>query len=224
MSGQVDMFEPERQEALSQWFTPAWIARRAARWLRPGLRILEPSVGSGNLVEALVRAGHRIEDITGCEIDPAWEAHTHARFDRKLEIYGGDFLAIDWSPPRPRFDASFQNPPYENDLDLRFVVRTLEIAPITVAIVKSDFEFGTTRDAGLWLPHGVVRRRAILVERPRFGSVSGSTGNAERNYVVLEIVRRHEPRAPGAQATVIEERWLSTDPEESWSGPLAEAA
>ncbi|UJR81464.1 hypothetical protein [Sandaracinus amylolyticus] len=224
----LDLFEPERRSELDQYFTEAWIARRAARWIPRGAVVLEPSCGSGNLVEGLVLAGHPIENVLAFELDPAWAAHARTRFPGLL-VNEGDFLKLTTGADVPNtVAASLQNPPYGNDLDLRFVERTLAMLDRTapacvVAILKTDFEYSDGR-APFWRERARVRRRAMLVERPRFGAhVDGKKqGGAERNYVVLEIVPRTAPRAPGAAEVVIEERWSRTDPESCWTGPIAE--
>lgn len=222
---QTDLFEPERRSDLDQYFTEAWIARRAARWVPHGVVVLEPSCGSGNLVDGLVLAGHALSSIRAHEIDPAWAAHARARFSG-LDVIEGDFLAASSAEGRGAIGASYQNPPYGGDLDLLFAERALSMLPLgdpracVVAVLKTDFEYSDGR-ASFWRDTARVRRRALLVERPRFGAhVDGKKqSGAERNYVVLELVPRSRPRAPGEPELVVEERWSRTDPEPCWTGP-----
>ena len=220
----LDLFEPARLSGLSQWFSPAWIARRLALWLPVEAEgyVLEPSAGSGELVEGLVRAGWPIERIVAVEIDPRWCAHLRTRFPG-LHVIEGDFMAPDIQRALGALLVrhALLNPPYEGGLDVSFLELCLRLVGPrgrACALVKTDIEYSSVR-APFW--RGVARavRRARLVERPAFGShVDGKEqGGAERNYVCLELALRSAPRAPGEVETVAEEAWSRTDHESVWT-------
>jgi 16S rRNA G966 N2-methylase RsmD len=203
----VDLFgmpacDPEK----SQWFTPSWLARRAAEWLSPGMRVIEPSCGSGNLLEALYRNRHQAQDLLAIDIDHRWAEYAYARFDQADNVLIGNFL----TDPRTRLvcetfrpDAVFMNPPYEDNLHTQFVLRALELAPIVVGIFPVNFEFTQDRDRLLWATKGYVVRRARMPARVNFGG----TGSAQSDTVVLKIKRRTAPRKARELLFVTEETW-----------------
>lgn len=221
----IDMFEPERTSALSQWFTPAWIARRLALWLpvEPDGYVLEPSAGSGELVEGLVRAGWPLDRIIACEIDPVWCAYLRTRFGSALRVIEGDFLGLSTQLTLRALPVrhALLNPPYEDDADVAFIeacLRLLGFAGRAVCLVKTDIEYSAGR-APLWAQTARVSRRARLIERPAFGRhVDGQRqGGAERNYVGLELMARNRPRVPGEVEVVAEEAWSRHDHEDVWT-------
>lgn len=197
----TDLFgEPVRLAEESQWFTPRWLARRAAQWLPWDATVLEPSAGSGNLVAAaLSTRAPRL--VVAVEHDSRFAVRLLARFDGDpVEVCEADFLA--WEPTSS-FDCALTNPPYEDGQDAQHLARALELCGRAVAIVKSDFEFGAERDRTFWRLYRPVRR-GICVDRPAFGSTDGGGGGAARNYVALAIVPRDDV---GPAYTVLEERW-----------------
>lgn len=226
---QRDLFEPERTSDLAQWFTPTWIARRLACWIpvEAAGYVLEPSAGSGQLVDGLVRAGWPVERIVAVELDPRWCEHLRQRFPG-LTVIEGDFLALAkaWRGAPPRH--VLLNPPYEDGADVAFIEAALRLVTAggsVCALVKTDIEYSSGR-MPLWRDAARVERRARLLERPAFGRhVDGEkvTG-AERNYVGIEVVRRTSPRAVGAVELVAEEAWSRTDPESAWTRSPRDAA
>lgn len=101
--------------------TPPAIAARAVELLeldswngeaRETLRVLEPSAGTGNLIEAL-RADREGASITAYEINAQLCQGLRAKFPAEVHVYQADFLAI--VPPRTDaelFDAVLMNPPF----------------------------------------------------------------------------------------------------------------
>jgi predicted RNA methylase len=197
---QANLFgEPERKPSLSQWFTPPWLARRLATWVPRGVSVLEPSCGDGALVEGFLRAGHAPADITGIELDLEQAARCEERFP--IMVMRGDFFAIPWEADS--FGCVLTNPPFEGNGHLRFVLRALELAPVVVGIFPVSFEFGVQRDRELWMPRGVVTRRARLPERVDYGG----TQSPSFDSVALRIERRFAPRARHDRQLVVEEVW-----------------
>jgi len=206
----ADLFgEPSRTGTLSQFFTPAWLARRAVRWIDPrGARVLEPSAGRGNLIEAYIREHGRTgaangDRIEACEVDPRWAAFLRERFGW-LAVHDGDFLAIAATFAGRGFNLGLCNPPYESGQDAEHVARLLEITGDVITIVKSDFEYSAARDRVLWQRARVVQR-GLCIDRPDFGKVREKKKQGpERNFVALRIVPAEDV---GGAYDVVEERW-----------------
>lgn len=195
------LVEPPQRAELSQWHTPQWLAQRLADWVPRNARVLEPACGSGNLIHALLRAGHPPELITAVEVDPAWAEYTRNRFAGRVAVICGDFHALELAP---KFDVAVQNTPFENNAHLRFVLRSFELAPAVVGIFPITFESTQERDRLLWSSRGTVTRRAWLPKRVIYGNASG--GSLET--VALRISRRMQPRRVGERREVTEETWL----------------
>lgn len=193
--------EPTLNAELSQFHTPPTLARKVAGWVPRGARILEPSVGGGAIVAALLRAGHQLGSIAAAELDVRWVAHLQKVYPG-LSIWTGDFLSEHAPFFVDDFDVVCGNFPFEDNLHLRFALKALQLAPVVIGVFPSAFQFTRTRDRELWATHGVVTRRAILPDRvPYTGS------GTDFDSVVLQIERRSGVRAEGEQARVLEEVW-----------------
>lgn len=208
----TDLFgEPTRDPEQSQLFTPMWLARRMVTWIRRDARVLEPACGTGNLLAALVEAGHRPELLAGIERDARMVDFARERLPG-VDVRCSDFFDLGLADAPA--DVVLMNPPYEENAHLRFVLRALRIAPVVIALVPADFEFTQARDAELWAARGVVRRRAILPERVRFAGEGG-----QNEHVALLIARRMQARRYGEERLVCEETWRPGD-----VGPLEHLA
>lgn len=201
---QADLFgTPQLDPALSQWHTPAWIARNLAHWVQqPRVRILEPACGSGNLVEPLYRRGHKPSLITCVELDPAWADFARARFENDIAVHHDNFLDLS---PRTlgMFDVVLMNPPFEDGLHIAFLEHALKFAPRVVGIFPVAVQFGEERDRDVWAHKARVSRRAILPVRVKYGGSS----QASFETVALEVVARERSRRPGEVLTISEEVW-----------------
>lgn len=120
--------------------TPPQIAARvaAAAELRPGrgheLDVLEPSAGSGNLIQAVLAASPGL-DITAIEPDE----RLRAELLRKTEIAPA-FRTLEELPADRLFDRVVMNPPFERNLWAAHVLRgwkALRPGGVLVAIVPS---------------------------------------------------------------------------------------
>jgi predicted RNA methylase len=211
MARQQELFtgmEPPRKASQSQWFTPAWLAARLVRpsWIPLGARVLEPACGSGNLIAALLRAGHDPGNILGIEKDPEFAAYARARFSGRVRIVEGDFFdeAIDDGPFSVfQPDIMLTNPPFENNLHTRFVLHGLRLCEWVIAVIPTTFEFTQERDRTLWAPKGIVVRRALLPERVDYGGSDCPSFES----VALKIGRRSSPRGRDDVRLVSEEVW-----------------
>lgn len=203
LPGQVSLFgEPPLRPELSQWHTPMAVARRLAHWIPKGVRVLEPACGSGNLIAALLELGHDPALITGVELDPSWAQHARDRFQGRVRIICGDFLALS-TDTFGKVDVVLTNPPFEDGAHSAFVAHALKVAFTTVGIFPVTIEFGGQRDRDLWSKVARVIRRARLPERVKYGGAF----SASFETVALKIIRRNAPRLPGELATVLEEVW-----------------
>jgi predicted RNA methylase len=197
--------EPELKPALSQWHTPPWLARRLAAWVPRGARVIEPSCGGGALLEALLNAGHQPVNLMGVEVDPAWAQQCRSRFPG-VHIELADFLDPFALPLEDDCcDVSVMNPPFEENLHLRFVLRALRLAPVIVGVFPVAFEYSGQRDRELWIPRGVVTRRARLPDRVNYGG----TTTCSFDSVALQIERRCTARARNEMQRVCEEVWTA---------------
>lgn len=175
--------EPPARDDLSQWFTDSTLAHRIVEWADPDVGpFLEPSAGSGALVEHLLRYATTAGGLTAVELDSKWAARLSQRFSDDVEVVCSDFLA--WRPPTDAlFELTIQNPPYEDDQDLLHVAKACEISKRVVALVRSNFLHGVERNKQIWGRYA-LRRLVILKRRPRF---SGSANSPRHDFIVVEI-------------------------------------
>lgn len=108
--------------------------------LRPGLRVLEPSAGSGNIADAL-RAAEPAAIVDVCEIQ--------YRLQELLKLKGHNVIASDFTECElGRYDRIVMNPPFEKQQDIDHVRRAydlLEPGGILVSIMSPGFEFRSDR-------------------------------------------------------------------------------
>lgn len=104
---------------MTTYDTPPAVASSAARWVpKEAVRILDPAVGSGNLVAAVANDASRAWNITGWDIDrnilscvrDRFAGHKHV----KLQLRRGDFVTN--STHCQSFDCVIMNPPYAGKL------------------------------------------------------------------------------------------------------------
>lgn len=194
-----------RSRALSQWYTPASLAERVAKWaVANGSHewVLEPSAGRGALIKAL-------NSVCGCNVF-AWDidcenvTELHRLYDQlervALNVTHGDFLA---SVPEleVEFDLALMNPPYEGGQDVRFIDHALECCDRVVGIFQSRIVHSQGR-ADFWRRHD-IQRLVVLSERPHFGGVH----SAKTDFIVAEIVRRQHRRKQGEPNSARMEWW-----------------
>lgn len=195
MPAQLGLFtEPKppgpagQDAALSQWFTPEWLAQYIGRWCATvpleGFTILEPSAGGGALIAPLVEAG---ADIVAVEIVPELCAGMRRRFaGQKVEVVQGDFPSLRTLPRK--VNAAVMNPPYEDRQLTAHIVHALHFAQQVVALVPLSFLATWERFEAVWSKHQLLRV-AILVDRVKF---DGPGDNSPmRDYCVLDIHRGH---------------------------------
>lgn len=185
MTGQLVLpgAPPVPAESLSQFDTPEGIAAQMARWagIGPGMRVLEPSAGLGNLAEQARALGACVNCI---EIDPRRVAFLAAR---GFYVEAGDFLA---RQPMS-FDLVLQNPPFEDGQDLDHILHALAWAPIVVVLAPLGLLDGVERHGRLWSRHTLLGLR-VLVRRFK---AAGTEMGSQRPFACFKIARGTERRA-----------------------------
>ena len=200
--------EPERDLALSQYWTPPALAKRMVDMLGlpRGSSVLEPAAGCGRLVEPLLAADLK---VVACELDRRWAKVLRDRWP-DIGITRCDYPARKFPPFDLHYDGAVLNPPYEHGLDGRFLARALEDADVVVALCRVQILFGTQRYASIWEPHGYrLDRVAFLPRRPSFGG-----GSPRHDFCVLRF-RSHDDAADdfcqrGDDPRPTVEHWLLT--------------
>jgi len=186
---QQHLFGPTPEAAQSQWFTPDWLADRAVDWAigdRFGqARVVELGAGDGAFVRPLVRAGARVVAV---ERDPRYTAVLRSLAESwpMLTVIEHDALTLPLQ--RDNFDLYVGNPPYEDDADIAFVERGLELAPRVVAVLRLVFLAGETRYRRIWAKHHLARI-AYLPGRPSF--IGEKSDTAKADFAVFDIRRGH---------------------------------
>lgn len=202
--------EPELKSERSQWFTAMWICRLLVQWIPPTARVLEPSCGSGNMIAALLERGHDPALIEAVELDPEWAEFASKRFEGRVRVRVGNFFDEYFEVPLGRadaFDVVFGNPPFEDNIHERFTIRGLELAPTVTFILPVSIEYSRDRDHDLWAQKAIIRRRAKLPHRVKYGGKNQASFDSE----ALKIARRDAVREPGEINHVAEEVWSRVD-------------
>lgn len=103
--------------------TPSMIAAKMvdAADIQDGQRILEPSAGTGNLLEAIEKTGKAVE-LVAVEINLALADHLRARF-AKVAVQCCDFLKQNGN--FGKFDRILMNPPFERGADIEHIRHAL---------------------------------------------------------------------------------------------------
>ena len=195
----LDALPPERLRsgALSQWFTPHDIAARMARWAgNVGGRVLEPSAGSGALVEAWT-AEHEDPRIDAVEIDPDFAARLREDVSGGVVVSCEDYL----TRPRParRYDLALMNPPYEDGLDGLFLAKTMSECDRVIALVRLAALAGSGRHASVWSrieSHADgwhMPGLAVFSSRPVFDGPESASGSAKSDFVCVKLSRVSPP-------------------------------
>ncbi len=97
-------------------YTPDWLADIMVEWLdiEPGMRILDPCVGRGNLLIALQFKGY----VEGYELNP------NCSYVNKNIHIGKDFLLA--PHPKHKFDRIIINPPFSKSGAWKFLHKCFE--------------------------------------------------------------------------------------------------
>lgn len=109
----------------------------------PGMRVLEPSAGVGDIVRALLKAGAHVDAI---EVDPSRVAALKALpWQRFLNVRHANFLAV---KPVPAYQVVVMNPPFYGTHYMQHVMHAfefLESGGILLSVLPATVEFGETK-------------------------------------------------------------------------------
>lgn len=192
---QLGEFAPPLRPQLSQYHTPVKLARRMVVWagVRPGMHVLEPSAGGGNIVRELVRAGAHVYAV---EIDLAWARYLAAEFTHPAPVYVScrDFLAVEPDEidcQADHFDVVVMNPPLDNGVGPDHIRHALQWAPRVVSVLRGQDLHGIARHELLWSRCDVAQI-AFSVRRPVYAG-----GGGQIETVIVDVRRSgtyHEPQ------------------------------
>jgi len=135
-----------KKQDFGQFDSPPDVVDRAIELagIEPGMLVLEPSAGVGNLVRGARAAG---AEVVAHEMDPErFEKLSDSLFaDGGIEL--GDFLLVE---PEPKFDRVVMNPPFSRQADIDHVThgaRFLKPGGRMVAIMAAGTMFRTNSKA-----------------------------------------------------------------------------
>ena len=161
-----------KRDKLDRYYTPDDFARACVQRMTipEGAEVLEPSVGGGAFVRAVLRATGGSAFVTGIDLDPDADGFTLC--DTSIP---GDFL--DYAPGlvSPGYDVVVGNPPYAGaDLHVRAALR---VAPRVGFLLRINFLEGQKR-AQLWQDTPLASVH-VFSRRPSFtGQGTDATGYA----------------------------------------------
>lgn len=182
------MLEPRRKEELDQWFTDPELAKEFVEWcgLKSTDRVLEPTIGSGELVAEIIKTGASVDCF---EMDMEWVAYCRDRFPGLHINDACNFLSLE--RPSVLYDVCVQNPPLSDGDDGVFLVETcLHWARRTCSIVQTKVFHSDRRREELW-NKVTVSRIKFLSSRPSFGRGS-PMGDFSFIEIMPRIVQRNE--------------------------------
>lgn len=117
----LNTVDKSHRKAYGQFFTPEPIAHAMAAWIaaRSPKRILDPAVGTGRLLDPILRMAPEAE-IYGVDLDHGPLVFANKKFsnNKNVHLVQGDFL-IDF--PLENFDGITCNPPYVRHHLLQYV-------------------------------------------------------------------------------------------------------
>ena len=119
--------------------TPADVAARMVEYLDapPDAVTLEPSAGTGNLVQALIDSGHFKSCIITVEQHAQLSALMAERFTHSIARHGCDFLEYKGMP----FDRVLMNPPFRQvKQHVAHALGMLKAGGVLVALVPITFQ------------------------------------------------------------------------------------
>lgn len=197
--------------ARGAWWTPPALASKVAAWagIDGRTRVVDLGAGLGALSVAALELG---AFVTSIEIDKRLFNRMGDRLDEheRWAGVGGDVFVSELD--RLCADVAILNPPFEDDLPERFIMRALDFAPRAVAIVPVNVACGSARARDLW-SRVIQTREARLARRPSF-DVLGKNG--QRDIVVIEVARRADRARDLGEADVVRveywpDRWNGAD-------------
>ncbi|MFV8750363.1 methyltransferase [Nannocystaceae bacterium ST9] len=163
--------------------TPRSLAERMVDLaaIEPGMRVLEPSAGSGSLA-AVIRDEHPDARLDVLEIHATLRELLDAQ---GFDVVGGDFL--DYEPAGVRYDRILMNPPFEKRQDARHLAHALRLlAPggRLVAIAAGGFGVRTDRETAAL--RGEIERLGGSIESIPAGAFRESGTDVATVLIVVD--------------------------------------
>jgi len=159
----------DKKKEFQQFDTPKSVVKTmiGLAKMQPNLKILEPSAGTGNIVNGIFES-EKSSEVYAVEIDPARvKILKESSFqDCKIEmVYEDDFLAI---PPETfiGFDRILMNPPFTKGQDIAHIqhaANTLNRGGLLISVASSSVTFRQEKkyaDFREW----VAERNGIILE------------------------------------------------------------
>lgn len=184
---------------VSQWWTSGPYAAHVVRWagIGPGTRVLDLGAGVGSLSLACLGVG---ANVTAVEIDPDLEPELRRNIGARAKVVIADAFdphLVARLSMRERFDVAVLNPPWEHDLEVRFLERATQLARRAIGIVSLD-AFASARRFEI-----VARLRQTRELRSPSRLSFARHGRAGQEYpVAVECVARVVPRQLGEEDLV----------------------
>jgi protein-L-isoaspartate O-methyltransferase len=172
------------KQDFGQFDSPEEVVERVLQLakIEPGMTVLEPSAGLGNLAKAAERAGGV---VTAVEIDAKRAAALNGAAIPKATVVKADFLA--WSPAA-QFDRVVMNPPFARQVDIDHVLRAFDMLKPggrLVSVMSGGVLFRNNRKAADFRTF-VDRFGAAFIKLPAGAFASSGT---EVSTCILTLVR-----------------------------------
>jgi predicted RNA methylase len=137
---------PTIKQELGQFDSPPDVVARVIELaqIAPGMMVLEPSAGIGNLVLGAEAAGGK---VAAYEVDAD---RLHRCKDRCLLVGGIHLTDFLLAKPAPVFDRVVMNPPFAKQLDVAHVMRAFDFLRMggrLVSVMSTSFQFRPTKSA-----------------------------------------------------------------------------
>jgi len=189
-----------KKVGLDYFPTPVAIAQRMAQLaeIEPGMRVLEPSAGNGNLADAAKSAGAKVDVI---------EISNDLR--NVLEAKGYPIVAHDFMEfsPSELYDAVIMNPPFSNRLDADHIQHAFDMVKPggkLVAIAGEGVFFGSDKKALAfreWLDENTAEVEKLDSGTFQDKSLLATTGANARLIVMDKPQETKFSKSPQPQTT-----------------------
>jgi phospholipid N-methyltransferase len=177
-------------EIPSYFPTPVCIADRLVSMscIQPDNRVLEPSAGTGNLVDAILKVSHHAR-VFYCELNCFLLEVLHEKYEGLSNVHfaGRDVCELDGTRVE-RFDRIIMNPPFESGEDARHIMHAycalLEKGGILTSLVSAGIFSRRDKEAEAFREF-LREQRAVIVDLPA-GSFKSSGTAVETKIIQLE--------------------------------------
>jgi phospholipid N-methyltransferase len=160
--------------------TPRELARRIIELadIKDGMRILEPSAGTGALLDAIREESDETRNVYAVEINSSLAA----RLDSKYESYSiiqADFLSLNAEYWGFAFDRIIMNPPFDHGLDIKHILHARSLLAPSGRLVAICADGSRQREA--------FENSAAFYERLPANTFASQGTGVHTALVVLEV-------------------------------------